>query len=394
MLQQTQVATVIGYYDRFMQRFPDVRALAAAPVDEVLHLWTGLGYYARARNLHRAAQLDRGRARRRVSAIDRRGAGSARHRPLDGRRDSRAVTLAAASDSRRQREARARALFRHRRVSRRTRRREDAVVARRRMHAAERVADYTQAIMDLGATLCVRSRPLCAALPARRALRGAHRRPAVRVADRAAEEDPAATHCLRRAHGSRRRRSPVGAPSARRESGAACGRCRSSTSATPRRPGSIERAACRAHARPAAVLPFLHAFRSDAASSPGARDSSHRRRGRRPLLAGTSRERPAKIGLAKPAVELIRALDEQPAATCSVKALCYERQLHCSVPAATSNWKRIGWVLLLLGGVFAAGNAVMFMLVDGHGSPDIKAPFLRHGRSPAGRMRWAVPSRR
>src|SRR5688572_22412570 len=57
MLQQTQVATVIGYYERFMQRFPDVRALAAAPADEVLHLWTGLGYYARARNLHRAAQL-------------------------------------------------------------------------------------------------------------------------------------------------------------------------------------------------------------------------------------------------------------------------------------------------------------------------------------------------
>ena len=57
MLQQTQVATVIGYYERFMQRFPDVRSLAAAPVDEVLHLWTGLGYYARARNLHGAAQL-------------------------------------------------------------------------------------------------------------------------------------------------------------------------------------------------------------------------------------------------------------------------------------------------------------------------------------------------
>src|SRR5438128_1105209 len=55
MLQQTQVATVVPYYRRFMERFPDVRALAAAPVDEVLHLWSGLGYYARARNLHRAA---------------------------------------------------------------------------------------------------------------------------------------------------------------------------------------------------------------------------------------------------------------------------------------------------------------------------------------------------
>ena len=52
MLQQTQVATVIGYYQRFMQRFPDIAHLAKAPVDDVLHHWTGLGYYARARNLH------------------------------------------------------------------------------------------------------------------------------------------------------------------------------------------------------------------------------------------------------------------------------------------------------------------------------------------------------
>ena len=56
MLQQTQVATVIPYYAAFMRRFPDVRSLAGAPLDEVLHLWSGLGYYARARNLQRAAQ--------------------------------------------------------------------------------------------------------------------------------------------------------------------------------------------------------------------------------------------------------------------------------------------------------------------------------------------------
>ena len=55
MLQQTQVATVIPYFERFMARFPTVADLAAAPLDEVLHLWTGLGYYARARNLHKAA---------------------------------------------------------------------------------------------------------------------------------------------------------------------------------------------------------------------------------------------------------------------------------------------------------------------------------------------------
>ena len=56
MLQQTQVATVVGYYDRFLQRFPSVADLAAAPLDDVLALWSGLGYYSRARNLHRCAQ--------------------------------------------------------------------------------------------------------------------------------------------------------------------------------------------------------------------------------------------------------------------------------------------------------------------------------------------------
>lgn len=56
MLQQTQVTTVIPYFERFIERFPDVSSLANAPLDDVLHLWTGLGYYARARNLHLAAQ--------------------------------------------------------------------------------------------------------------------------------------------------------------------------------------------------------------------------------------------------------------------------------------------------------------------------------------------------
>jgi A/G-specific adenine glycosylase len=56
MLQQTQVSTVLDYYPRFLARFPDVAALAAAPLDDVLALWSGLGYYSRARNLHRCAQ--------------------------------------------------------------------------------------------------------------------------------------------------------------------------------------------------------------------------------------------------------------------------------------------------------------------------------------------------
>ncbi|MBE9504293.1 MAG: A/G-specific adenine glycosylase, partial [Proteobacteria bacterium] len=61
MLQQTQVSTVIPYFERFTKKFPHVAALAEADLDEVLHLWTGLGYYARARNLHEAARQIRDR---------------------------------------------------------------------------------------------------------------------------------------------------------------------------------------------------------------------------------------------------------------------------------------------------------------------------------------------
>ena len=57
MLQQTRVETVLPYFERFLTRFPDVRALALAPVGEVLRLWSGLGYYARGRNLHAAGEI-------------------------------------------------------------------------------------------------------------------------------------------------------------------------------------------------------------------------------------------------------------------------------------------------------------------------------------------------
>src|SRR5689334_22982072 len=56
MLQQTQIATVVPYFERWMRRFPDVRALAKAPIDDVMKAWEGLGYYARARHLHAAAR--------------------------------------------------------------------------------------------------------------------------------------------------------------------------------------------------------------------------------------------------------------------------------------------------------------------------------------------------
>ena len=74
MLQQTRVTTVIPYYQRFLSRFPTVKALADARLDEVLHHWSGLGYYARARNLHRAACRIRdhhgGRFPRHFDAVD------------------------------------------------------------------------------------------------------------------------------------------------------------------------------------------------------------------------------------------------------------------------------------------------------------------------------------
>ena len=57
MLQQTQVKKVVGYYERFIERFPDVQRLAVGPLQDVLKVWEGLGYYARARNLHKAAQV-------------------------------------------------------------------------------------------------------------------------------------------------------------------------------------------------------------------------------------------------------------------------------------------------------------------------------------------------
>ncbi|UUZ64746.1 hypothetical protein LP417_07615 [Polaromonas sp. P1-6] len=84
MLQQTQVATVLDYYARFLQRFPTVSELAAAEQDGVLALWSGLGYYSRARNLHRCAQEVMALHARAVSAHGGAASDLTRHRPLDG----------------------------------------------------------------------------------------------------------------------------------------------------------------------------------------------------------------------------------------------------------------------------------------------------------------------
>jgi A/G-specific adenine glycosylase len=165
MLQQTQVATVVPYYERFMARFPDVRALAAAPTDEVLHLWSGLGYYARARNLQRAAQQIVAQhagelpadftALAALPGIGRSTAGAilalahgARFAILDGNvRRVLARYFGVAGNS------------------------AQRAVAQQLWQLSERctpqqqVATYTQAVMDLGATLCVRRKPLCERCP-------------------------------------------------------------------------------------------------------------------------------------------------------------------------------------------------------------------------------------
>ena len=168
MLQQTQVATAIPYFERFVARFADVAALAAAPLDEVLHHWSGLGYYARARNLHRAARQVRDEHRGIVPTslealvalpgIGRSTAGAilalaldARHPILDGNVK--------------------RVLARWRGVEGFP---GEARVAERLWALSEtltpvaRVADYTQAVMDLGATVCTLRRPRCADCPVAR----------------------------------------------------------------------------------------------------------------------------------------------------------------------------------------------------------------------------------
>ena len=164
MLQQTQVATVIPYYQRFLARFPGVRALADASVDEVLHLWSGLGYYARARNLHRAAV----RVRDEYAGELPRDFASLAALPGIGRSTAGAILALALGERFPILDGNARrVLARYFAVATPP----GAATTRRLWELAEhatpdaQVADYTQAIMDLGATLCVRQRPLCPTCP-------------------------------------------------------------------------------------------------------------------------------------------------------------------------------------------------------------------------------------
>jgi A/G-specific adenine glycosylase len=165
MLQQTQVEAVTGYYARFIARFPDVRALARASQHDVLRLWSGLGYYARARNLHAAAREVANSGGGRFP----RTAGELATLPGVGRSTAAAIAVFAFGR---------RAAILDGNVKRVLARcfgvagyPGDAAVQRELWALAERlvpersVRTYTQGLMDLGATICRRVRPLCDACP-------------------------------------------------------------------------------------------------------------------------------------------------------------------------------------------------------------------------------------
>ena len=165
MLQQTQVATVIPYYERFIKRFPTVEKLAKADTDQVLHLWTGLGYYARARNLHKTANIiieqHQGRFPEQfeqvlaLPGIGRSTAGAIlafsqqqRHAILDGN-VKRVLARFYAVEG----------WYGKKPVETKLWELAEANTPNEQVHV------YTQAIMDFGATLCTRSKPNCEACP-------------------------------------------------------------------------------------------------------------------------------------------------------------------------------------------------------------------------------------
>ncbi len=165
MLQQTQVATVIDYFLRFTGRFPDIHALAAAPIDDVLHLWTGLGYYARARNLHKAAQtvatLYDGEMPNSQEALE--------ALPGIGRSTAAAIRSIAFGEQAAILDGNVkRVLARHYAVAGQPARSATLKTLWSLAEANTPARDpgtYTQAIMDLGATICTPRKPACSACP-------------------------------------------------------------------------------------------------------------------------------------------------------------------------------------------------------------------------------------
>ncbi len=168
MLQQTQVAAVIPYYERFLSRFSDIQALAGADVDDVMQLWAGLGYYARARNLHRAArrivEFHQGNFPKNFEAI--------LALPGIGRSTAAAVSAFAFGERRPILDGNVKRVFaRHFGVDGDVRSRpvEDGLwlIAEKKLPKVE-IESYTQGLMDLGATVCTRTQPTCLPCPVRK----------------------------------------------------------------------------------------------------------------------------------------------------------------------------------------------------------------------------------
>ncbi len=165
MLQQTQVATVIPYFERFVEKFPNVQSLAAAPLDEVLHLWTGLGYYARARNLHRCAQTVvaefNGEFPSTVAALSElRGIGRSTAGAIVSIAFQKRAAILDGNVKR--------VLARYHAIDGWPGQLEtlNKLWEIAEQHTpAKRANDYTQAMMDMGATLCTRSKPKCGHCP-------------------------------------------------------------------------------------------------------------------------------------------------------------------------------------------------------------------------------------
>ncbi len=168
MLQQTQVSTVIPYFNTFMQHFPAIEDLAAAPVDKVLQLWSGLGYYARARNLHKTAQIiveSGGQFPDQLEQIT--------GLPGIGQSTAGAILSIAFKKSQPILDGNVkRVLARFHAISGWT---GDSRVNKELWQLSsiytptERVGDYTQAMMDLGATVCTRAKPKCQQCPLQQA---------------------------------------------------------------------------------------------------------------------------------------------------------------------------------------------------------------------------------
>jgi len=165
MLQQTQVTTVIPYFERFIQHFPSIEVLAKAPLDDVLHYWSGLGYYARARNLHKTAvtiaQEYEGRFPETVAELI--------GLPGIGRSTAGAIASLSMGQSEAILDGNVkRVLCRFFAIQGWS---GSAVILKRlwaiseQLTPNERAGNYNQAMMDLGATVCKRSKPDCSQCP-------------------------------------------------------------------------------------------------------------------------------------------------------------------------------------------------------------------------------------